>query len=122
MNEKLQEKLREDFPLMYRNLGWMGCGDGWFGLIHLLSKEIQEKLDKMNYGGLYVTQIKEKFGMLRFYVSIHIPEIQKLISEAESESAKICEMCGKPGEKDPNNYWIKTLCEGCTEKRNNREL
>ena len=34
---------------------------------------------------------------------------QKIIREAEHQSAKTCEYCGKPG-KLRKRFWFKTLC------------
>lgn len=45
-----------------------------------------------------VTQVKEKFGGLRFYVQQGTDEVYKLVSEAEAKSYHICEVCGVGGE------------------------
>lgn len=63
---------------------------------------------------IYVMQIKEKFGTLRFYLSEETDEMSKLIEEAEAKSAETCEVCGAPGTPGTlgkNGYWITTLCE-----------
>jgi hypothetical protein len=39
-------------------------------------------------------------------------QFSELISDAEHESAKICEICSKPG-KIRNLSWAQTLCEVC---------
>lgn len=44
-----------------------------------------------------VTQIKEKFGMVRVYVEGGDDEIEHPIDAAEAESAMICEVCGPRG-------------------------
>jgi hypothetical protein len=56
------------------------------------------------------TQIKEKFGTLRFYYQGGDDYIRGLESMADSMSARICEDCGKPGKKTTGG-WIRTLCE-----------
>lgn len=56
------------------------------------------------------TQIKEKFGSLRLYMSSYDDYISALERQAELMSYRICEVCGKPG-KPNNNGWIKTVCE-----------
>ena len=57
-----------------------------------------------------VSQVKEKFGTLRFYVDRDNDEIHAMINMAESMSARTCEVCGSPG-KSNSRGWIKTLCE-----------
>jgi hypothetical protein len=62
------------------------------------------------------SQVKEKFGTLRFYMISETDEMSKLISEAEAKSAITCEFCGEPGELR-NTGWYITLCDKCHEKR-----
>ena len=60
----------------------------------------------------YITasQVKEKFGGLRFYTNGYTDGISAMISMAESMSYRTCEVCGSPGRS--NNYgWISTLCD-----------
>ena len=60
----------------------------------------------------YITasQVKEKFGGLRFYTNGYTDVVQGMISMAESMSYRTCEVCGSPGRS--NNYgWISTLCD-----------
>lgn len=56
------------------------------------------------------SQVKEKFGTLRFYYEGGDEYISGLVSMAESMSANTCEKCGKPGTQT-NGGWITTLCE-----------
>ena len=58
------------------------------------------------------TQVKEKYGTLRFYMSFETEEIQRLIATAEALSAQTCEQCGAVG-RQRNGGWIKTLCDSC---------
>lgn len=59
-------------------------------------------------------QVKEKFGGLRFYMTIESDEITTLIREAEALSFKTCEECGQPGESRGAS-WVHTLCKNCDE-------
>jgi len=61
-------------------------------------------------------QVKEKFGGLRFYMTYYVKELEKLISEAEEETYKICECCGEPG-RERDGGWILTLCNKCADER-----
>ena len=60
------------------------------------------------------SQVKEKFGGLRFYMTHGTDEIFKLVNEAEALSYKTCEECGKPGE-GRSDGWVHTLCDTCHE-------
>lgn len=57
-----------------------------------------------------VSQVKEKFGGLRFYVDGGDDVVYGMISMAESMSYRTCEVCGNPG-KANSEGWITTLCE-----------
>lgn len=56
------------------------------------------------------TQVKEKFGTLRFYYNGGDEYIRGLESMAEAMSAVMCEECGNPG-KLRRGGWIRTLCD-----------
>lgn len=55
------------------------------------------------------TQVKEKFGALRFYYDGGDDYIHGLTSMAEAMSGRTCEVCGNPGESNKSGY-ITTLC------------
>jgi hypothetical protein len=60
------------------------------------------------------TQIKEKFGTLRFYYTGGDEYIRGLDSMAASMSSVICEDCGSPGTtRNGKNKrgWIRVLCD-----------
>lgn len=100
------------------------CADGWFKLIYDLSKKleplIQKELDKSVNKLEYprASQVKEKFGELRFYMSSGSKEIYDLIAEAEKISCTICEDCGNSGELCVDHGWYRTLCPECVDKYN----
>lgn len=87
--------------------------DGWFRIIHALSArlvEIIEGLPAEERDEYYAVQVKEKFGGLRFYMSMETEEMSRAIQEAEAQSAATCEACGLPG-KRRGRGWVKTLCD-----------
>lgn len=57
-----------------------------------------------------VTQVKEKFGTLRFYYSGGDSYIDGLVAMAESMSGATCEECGAPGRVRPGG-WLQCLCD-----------
>lgn len=100
---------------------WFGfeCGEGWADLLDPILKYIdthnknQTDPDEM----IYISQIKEKFGTLRFYTSFGNDELYEIIRKAEKLSAETCESCGKPG-KLTGMSWYSTLCEEHTKNEN----
>lgn len=57
-----------------------------------------------------VSQVKEKFGMLRFYYHGGDDVVKGLVQMAEAMSEVTCEVCGKPG-KLRDGRWVQTLCD-----------
>jgi hypothetical protein len=124
MKKELQDKIFAAFPSLYcqRNLSpdetcmcWgIECGDGWFELIYNLSKDISN-ISK----DIYATQVKEKFGSLRFYwggdglTKDQINTIEELIDNAEDLSYSTCEECGSTVDVKQTEGWIMTLCKKC---------
>jgi hypothetical protein len=86
------------------------CGDGWFDLIDQLSADLAPL-------GVVATQVKEKYGGLRFYY--HCPsetddKADELVEAAEEKSYTICELCGEPGECN-TGPWYRVRCHDCWE-------
>lgn len=61
------------------------------------------------------SQVKEKYGTLRFYMDLELNGMHELIMEAENKSASTCEECGKPG-KMRDGGWLKVRCDACDDK------
>jgi hypothetical protein len=90
-------------------------GPGWSKLI----KELTDKLFALGWdGGL--SQVKEKFGTLRFYFNNNIQGIFgeiafDVVDQAEWQSGQICETCGEFG-KVRGNGWLSCRCDKCWER------
>ena len=179
MNEKLDSRLVEQFPKLFRDryasmretcMCWgFEHGDGWYNIIHALCANIQHHIDwsrkqranalrynravkqsSENYltplvkyfagrrapndwdfknaeevfkdvkkqtrtvpqacSQVVVSQVKEKFGTLRFYYSGGDDTVDGMVRMAESMSALTCEECGVPG-VSRHGGWIRTLCD-----------
>lgn len=90
-----------------------GVGDGWYRLLKSLIIKIQ-KNDKKNNHITKVTQIKEKFGGLRFYVNGTSEANWDFIHYAENKSYTVCENCGSQSNVGIlNTGWITTKCIKC---------
>jgi len=130
MNKKLEMKIVKKCPLLYRDYGGdpkktcmafgIAVGDGWYKIIHDLSIKLEWWIRTWKMKAK-AAQVKEKFGLLRFYMKDGCAEMNDLIQEAEALSAKTCEECGKPGKKTVNDMgWIQTLCPKCKGKAGKR--
>jgi hypothetical protein len=64
------------------------------------------------------TQVKEKFGGLRFYYSGGKPEHAHYVRFAESMSYSICEDCGTTKDVRRTTGWIRTICVPCATEQN----
>ena len=132
MKQELDKKLVKAFPLLYEDrstsmqstaMCWgFSCDDGWFDIIWNLSSKLEPLIQKLHNERQDIehlpraSQVKEKFGGLRFYVTSATDEMDSLIEEAETLSYKTCESCGNPGQ-GRSGGWIKTLCDTCSEER-----
>lgn len=74
-------------------------------------------IESGKYPQIVATQVKEKFGGLRFYTQRGSSEQHSVISFAESLSYRICETCGSMKNVGRTNGWIVTLCETCAKER-----
>lgn len=98
----------------------------YYKQINKIARYIYEKAQKENYekfSQVSITQIKEKYGTLRFYYYGGDEHIAGMVSFAEDMSAKICETCGSTKNVTQTKGWIKTICQECLDKENlEREL
>lgn len=86
-------------------------GDGWYQIIFDLIKGINENDKKKGDWITKLTQCKEKFGGLRFYVTGTSDKNWKLIHNAEQKSYSVCEVTGSEIEVGCwTKGWIQTLC------------
>lgn len=132
MDKKLDDQLVEECPNLYRDrhgspqetcMCWgFDVGDGWFPLIYDLSVKLEKlilELPEEEREHCKASQVKEKFGGLRFYMDGATEEMLKLISDAETLSYQICEDCGAKGERRGGG-WIKVLCDYHADKKNKK--
>jgi hypothetical protein len=93
------------------NFGF-GVGDGWYGILKELIIGIKAGDAKEKNGWITkVTQCKEKFGGLRFYVTGTSKKNWELIRKAEDKSMAVCEDTGSEVEVGTwNDGWVRTVC------------
>lgn len=122
MKKELDNQLVKEFPNLYRDrygdkretcMVWGFPSDGWFQIIYDLSSKLEKlilEISEEKRASYKASQVKEKFGGLRFYMRASTPEMEALIDEAETLSLKTCEECGKPGVLRSGG-WLLTLCD-----------
>lgn len=82
------------------------CGDGWLPILDRLLTD----LFVMGWNGR-LSQVKEKFGLIRVYLDCGTVAQYRRVEQAERESASVCETCGQPGVLRVGG-WLQTLCDG----------
>ena len=122
MKQKLTEKLFKDYPEIFKQkdlnltqtcMCWgIETGNGWYNLIDNLCAMIMEYCKLNNYPIPEASQVKEKYGTLRFYMDNSNNDIENLINIATHTSAITCEICGKIGELN-NGPWYLVKCDSC---------
>lgn len=108
------EAIQKKYPNLFKENPRCGfyVGEGWLPLLEHLCPILEYQIlslppeEQKEY---YVSQVKEKFGGLRFYMNKETPYMSGAISLAENMSFSICEMCGKSGVRRGGGY-VQTLC------------
>jgi len=145
LQQKLYEKYpkifaQKDLSITQTCMCWgVECGDGWYWLIDRLCSSIQNYCDNRNEevrirnedrkdgARLHPTeeemrveasQVKEKFGRLRFYINSSDDMVYGMIHLAEDMSYNICEECGSTEDVKQTKGWITTLCSKCMKRLN----
>lgn len=123
MNKSNTDKLYKDYPKIFKQKDdnvqtscmpfGFECGNGWYWLIDRLCELLQFNIDKNGYPQIEATQVKEKFGGLRFCTDINYNESAAMIEFAEHLSYSICEVCGSTDDVSQTSGWIMSLCKNC---------
>ena len=126
MNAELTNRLFDKYPKIFEgkdkgireSLIAFGCehGDGWYWLIDNLCESLQATTDNRTppHPQVVATQVKEKFGSLRFYVGGATDGQYGMIEVAENMSYHICEVCGSTDDvTQSSGGWVFTRRKGC---------
>lgn len=110
MEYEKQQQLKAAFPKLFSHLPFgFECGDGWFKLIYSLASNIVDVIEA-NDLDISCSQVKEKYGGLRFYMSSSTDAIESLIEKAEELSFRTCEICGEEGKLN-RGPWYEVRCD-----------
>lgn len=123
MRKELDEELCKKYPEIFKDryadmrtsaMCWgFDCGDGWYNIIDAVCAQIENREynnNNVDWLSVVATQVKEKYGTLRFYYTGGDDYIDGVVAMAEAMSAVTCETCGAPG-KLREGGWLKTLCD-----------
>lgn len=133
MNAENTSRLLKKYPKIFRQyklsckqtaMCWgFDCGNGWFWLIDVLCGAITEHIKcNKDVGQVEATQVKEKWGGLRFYIDGGDDYIDHIISFAEGLSFGVCELCGAmDGVTINKTGWLQAKCKKCREEKNEQE-
>jgi hypothetical protein len=108
MRPDLCNALLQQHPRIFKNLEGCGdaagdletrVGDGWYTLLDVLCTDLQYETDHEGAPQVHATQIKEKFGRLRFRLDHASDRQRAMVRLAESLSERLCETCGAPAEE-----------------------
>jgi len=125
MRKELDEALCAKYPEIFRDrngdmretaMCWgFDCGDGWYNIIDGVCALVEnhnsnQKLNNLPKVEFVATQVKEKYGTLRFYYYGGDNYIDGVVAMAEFLSGVTCETCGAPG-KTRGSGWVRTLCD-----------
>ena len=138
MKEQNTKRLLKRYPKIFKEyykpmtetcMCWgFECGDGWYPLINSLCDSLQFDTDNNGFPQVVASQVKEKYGTLRFYYNIESSEDEYYENKCGSQEGKIrfaellsgyiCETCGSNDRVEQTKGWIVTLCHKCMEKYN----
>lgn len=138
MTDQNFEELAKLYPDLFQKarIGYIECDDGWFNILKTLAGLISHDVEQLRRQIAHYTevkdldripelerlleeelenlptisQVKEKFGSLRFYCDSATDKVYNWIQFAEEMSCITCEVCGAPG-THRNTGWIRTLCD-----------
>ena len=112
MKEELTNKLVKEYPEIFGDTFYFECIDGWYALLSGLCEEIMQYCKSYKREAPTASQVKEKFGSLRFYVWHANDDVYDIIDKYELQSQYVCEQCGKPGKVQELGGWYSCVCDG----------
>lgn len=117
MHEQLDTELCKRYPAIFsvdasdtQPLFGFECGDGWFLLIDAACALIQHQIDTTGADQLVASQVKEKFGGLRFYHRQGTEYATLVVGFIDLLSEHVCEICGALGKGVTLCGWMQTRC------------
>ena len=132
------EEIKNDFAWTYydeHDVGWFDfIPDGWADVLYPYLEKLTSILKYYKLTDyLYIQQVKEKFGGLRFYYSFWNEDreftekeqkgaelFQKIVWKMESATETVCCDCGATENIECYGGWVHFSCPECEAKRQKR--
>lgn len=114
-------KIFEDYEGNPNRVNWY-CPEGWIPVVDKLCGSIQDYIDntivykaseEIRPNQITCSQMKEKFGGLRFYTNGHDDIVDGMIRMAEYMCDNACQDCGSEQDLGITSGWITVLCRSC---------
>jgi hypothetical protein len=126
-------KIFQDYHGNPGQCNWRGLPDGWIKNVDILCGAIQSYIDfTKRYDNetdkwvhppqVTCTQMKEKFGGLRFYFDGGDKQIEGMVEMAEYMCENTCQDCGSTENIGFTQSWITTLCQTCVIAQGDRAM
>jgi hypothetical protein len=124
-------KIFESYQGNPNGINWHGVPNGWLPIIDKLCGCMQSHIDHNTtytkdgpIKSLQVkcTQMKEKFGALRFYADNTDDIIEGMIDMAEYMCDSTCQDCGSENDLGLTSGWISVLCRSCAIANGDRAM
>lgn len=112
-NQRKRDEILKKYPKMFKRVKYFEIEDGWLDLLDQLCKLLEPMLEEDQYA----TQVKEKYGGLRVYMTVLSDKAWGIIEQFEEQSKKVCEVCGQPGFVRRNRGYMQALCDKCNRVR-----
>lgn len=135
MKKELEIKLFENYPEIFPEIihaknnskkisilpFGFECSDGWYWLIDRMCNHIQAHIDwnqNLNIEQVIATQVKEKYGSLRFYYYGGDGFIEGIVKHTEWLSSSVCEECGSTENVGMSQFDKHVICYKCLTRDN----
>lgn len=114
---KYPNRIESEEPTPLSEYG-IQCDKGWIPIVNTIADNLHaiDPEERIKF-----VQVKEKFGGLRFYITIsdYDRDVDKdfwyktheIIHQGENVASRTCEVCGKEGSTRRDIGWLLTLCE-----------
>ncbi len=116
-----KSKLIKSDPTLKNNLMVFGYDSevGWERLLDECVEELEKESERCDFD-FEISQIKEKYGTARIYLSSENDSLSNIVCRYEILSSHICEHCGEfyTAKNRKSHGWWKTLCNKCAEEFN----
>jgi hypothetical protein len=114
----IDEGWRRRIDALYGKFGYglISARGGWATLIEDALEGIDDTLKPEEREAFHVSDLKEKYGTLRIYVSNSPDAVDPIIEVAERRSALTCDVCGDHGRVFEDRHWYQCRCARHSDK------